>query len=647
MERLLFSTWGVRGKGNRDPNAVVMKIPDHEFPKTFQDGREIRAFMGWDGIVLADGSVNIVDMCREYMKKAQQESCGQCTPCRMGTRLMRDILERICRGEGKKEDLDGLEDLATKVKDASMCEIGQTSPIPILDALANFRDLFLQTVDAAEPVSEGKYLSSVTAPCIQACPSHLNVPGYVEAIRLGRYDEALKVGRRDCNLSGVIGRVCVRPCEANCRRGLLNDPVSIKRLKRFVADYEREHGSEPTFPQTIRKEKKVAIVGAGPAGLSCAFYLGLRGYESTIFESLSEPGGMAAVGIPDYRLPRHILRREAGFVEKMGARIEYNVQVGRDITLEEILHSHDAVFLASGAHKPFVMGIKGEDAGYEGFMNGVTFLREMSFGNRPLEGEKIVVIGGGNVAFDCVRSALRIGFSDAKLVYRRTENEMPADRLEVLEAREEKVGFHFLTQPIKILAEENRVIGLECLRMELGEPDESGRRRPVPVKDSNFIMAADAVVTAIGQICDLSYIHPESGVPFTRWNTVSADAQTFQVDGLPVFTGGDCFYGPLTLIAAIASGKNGARFIAQYLEKGICRPEDSDYMEGLFDKIGVFDPLEQIPISGGLARIHRKTLPPETRTRTFEEVEFGYTAAEALKEASRCLRCYRIGLVAL
>ena len=647
MKNILFSTWGARGKGSRDSNVDGMKIPEHEFPSVFQDGREIRAFMGWDGIILGDGSVNIVDMCREYMKKAQQESCGQCTPCRMGTRLMRDILERICRCEGKKEDLDRLQDLAVKVKDASMCEIGQTSPIPILDALANFRDFFLETLEAAEPVPEGKYLFSKTAPCIQACPSHVDIPGYVEAVRLGRYDEAVKIGRRDCNLSGVIGRVCVRPCEASCRRGLLDDPVSIKRLKRFVADYEVEHGGEFTYPQTIRKKKKTAIVGAGPAGLSCAYYLGLRGYGSVIFESLSEPGGMAAVGIPDYRLPRHILRREAGFVEKMGARIEYNMQVGKDIMLDDILHRYHAVFLASGAHKPFIMGLKGEDAGYDGFMTGVTFLREISLGNRPLEGEKIVVIGGGNVALDCVRSALRIGFSDTKLVYRRTETEMPADTLEILEAREEKVGFHFLTQPIKILAEENRVVGLECLRMELGEPDESGRRRPVPVKDSNFIIEADAVIPAIGQVCDLGYVHPESGIPFTRWSTVSANTQTFQVDGLPVFTGGDCFYGPLTLIAAIASGKNGARFIAQYLEKGTCRPENSDYMESLFDQIGVFDPGERMPISGGRARIHRKTLPPETRTRTFEEVEFGYSAAEALKEASRCLRCYRIGLVAL
>ena len=258
-----------------------------------------------------------------------------------------------------------------------------------------------------------------------------------------------------------------------------------------------------------------------------------------------------------------------------------------------------------------------------------------------------MVIGGGNVAIDCVRSALRLGFIDVNLVYRRSEVEMPADPVEILEAKEEKVRFNFLTQPIKVLAQNNRVTGLECLRMELGEPDDSGRRRPVPVEGSNFIIEADAVIPAIGQRCDLGYIQPELDIPFTRWNTVAASEQTFQVDDRPIFTGGDCFYGPLTLIAALASGKNGARFIAQYLERGGCRPENNDHMENLIQDLGVFDPEERMSISGGRARIHPEMLDPETRTATFDEVESGYNAAQALIEASRCLRCYRIGLAAL
>lgn len=647
MAHILFSSWGPEVVGSTGLHASPIEVEGLVFPAGFEDGRELKAFMGWDGIIIRNGSVNMVDMCREYMKRAQQESCGQCTPCRMGTRIMRDTLERICRGEGMEGDLDELEGVALKVKDASMCDIGQTAPIPILDAIIHFRDQFVAAIAEGKPVSKGKYLSKVTAPCTNACPSHLDIPGYVEAIRLGRYDEALGIVRLDCSLPGVIGRVCVRPCESSCRRGLLDEPISIKHLKRFAADYELEHGREPSFPELARKEKTVAIVGGGPAGLACAYYLGLRGYGSTLFESLPEPGGMAAVGIPDYRLPRDILRREAQFVETLGAEIRYNVHVGRDITLDQILHQYHAVFLASGAHDATKMRCQGEDAGYEGFMTGVAFLREVAFGKKPLGGKKIVVIGGGNVAIDCVRSALRLGFIDVNLVYRRTEAEMPADPVEILEAKEEKVRFNFLTQPIKILAENRRVTGLECLRMELGEPDDSGRRRPVPVEGSNFIIEADAVIPAIGQRCDLSYIQPELDIPFTRWNTLAAGEQTFQVDDRPIFTGGDCFYGPLTLIAALASGKNGARFIAQYLEKGVCEPENNDYMGGLIQDLGVFDPEERMPISGGRTRVHPKILDPETRTATFDEVEAGYDASQALIEASRCLRCYRIGLAAL
>ena len=643
MNRFFFSSWG------RDPDKTG---PWEEkgllFPARFDDDREIRAFMGWQGIICRDPSVNMVDMCREYIKRAQQESCGQCTPCRMGTRILGDILERICQGRGTGADLPALKSLARQIADASRCDIGQTAPIPLLHALRHFRDQFEKAVREAAPIPRGTYLFKVTAPCTSACPSHLDIPGYVEAVAQGRYEAALKIIRQDCCLPGVVGRVCVRPCEANCRRGLADEPIAVKTLKRFVADYELDHGKMPLFPEIARKKQRIAIVGAGPAGLACAYYLGLRGYPTTIYEALSEPGGMAAVGIPDYRLPRHILRHEAHLVERLGCEIRYGIQVGKDISMDQILETGAAaIFLASGAHQALRMRCQGEDAGYEGFMTGVVFLREAAFGRRPLAGEKMVVIGGGNVAIDCVRTAVRLGFAEAVLVYRRTEAEMPADPEEIRDAKDEKVAFHFLTQPIKILAKKGKVTGLECLRMVLGEPDASGRRRPVPVEGSNFVIQTDAVVPAIGQACDLSYIPPESGIPLTRWKTVAADPVTFQVDGRPIFAGGDCFYGPLTLIAAIASGKNAARFMAQYLEKGNCRPEERDVMEGLIQKIGVYDPQEAPPIIGGRARIHPKTLDPEMRTASFDEVERGFCAAEALQEASRCLRCSRLALAAL
>jgi formate dehydrogenase beta subunit len=648
MSSIIFSSWGSEVSGSADQGASPIENESLKIPDGFDDGREIKAFMGWDGIVLRHGSVNIVDMAREYMKRAQRESCGQCTPCRLGTRVMLTILERMCEGQGTEADLEQLESLAKQVKDSSMCDIGQTTPIPILHALEHFRDRFEKVIKEAKPVPKGRYISKVTAPCINACPSHLDIPGYVEKIKLGRFDEALETIRNDCCLPGTIGRVCVRPCEFNCRRGIIDDPVSIKFLKRFCADEELAYEREPDFPEVERKKDKVAIVGAGPAGLSCAYYLGLRGYSCTIFESLPEPGGMAAVGIPDYRLPREILRREAEFIEKLGGEIKYNMHLGRDISLEDIKSKgFKAVFLGSGSHDALKMRCEGEDAGYEGFMSGVEFLRRVAFGEKPLQGKKIVVVGGGNVALDCVRSALRLGFEDVNLVYRRTEKEMPADDVEIADAKEEKIKFNFLTQPVKVLAEKGKVVGLECLKMELGEMDESGRRRPVPVEGSNFTIEADAMVPAIGQVTVLDYIEDDSGIETTRWNTVVVDERTFQSADKSVFSGGDCVTGPNTLIAALAAGKNAARFIARHLEKGECKLDDDDRMTGLFERLGVYDPDEKMPIPGGRKGIHLKMLDPETRVHTFDEVEEGMSIPDAVKEASRCLRCYRIGLVAV
>jgi formate dehydrogenase beta subunit len=293
------------------------------------------------------------------------------------------------------------------------------------------------------------------------------------------------------------------------------------------------------------------------------------------------------------------------------------------------------------------MRCEGEDAGYEGFLPGVTFLREIANGRIPLRGQKIVVIGGGNVAIDCVRSSLRIGFEDVNLVYRRTENEMPADKAEIHDAREEGVKFHFLTQPIRILSEREKVTGLECLRMELGEPDESGRRRPLPVEGSNFVIQADAVVPAIGQFCVFDYIQDASGIRLSRWSTLIVDRWTLETSRAPLFGGGDCVSGPSTLIAAVAAGKNAARAIAAYIETGSCEPDDRDLLDGLIQELGVYNPDERMPVVGGEGRVGIGMLDPETRIHTFDEVEGPYTIAEAMREASRCLRCYRIGLVAL
>ncbi|MBW2623875.1 MAG: NAD(P)-binding protein, partial [Deltaproteobacteria bacterium] len=369
MENRTFSTWGNWSQSSREINST-------ELPAAFDEERPLKAFMGWDGMFILDNSIDIVDMTREYITHAAANSCGQCSSCRNGMDRLKTVVEKICDGRGTEADLDQMEYLARFIKDSSKCDIGLTTPLPVLDSIENYREEFLSVIQNQAPVPRGDYVAKVTAPCVNACPSHVDIPSYVEKIRDGRWEEALEIVRKDCPMPGTIGRICVRPCEFNCRRGLMDEPIAIKSLKRFAADREIAASAEPEAPEIEFKEDKVAIIGAGPAGLSCAYNLGLRGYKTTIFEDMREPGGMAATGIPDYRLPRDILRREAEIVQKVGAEIRYNVNVGEDITLEDLTNEgYKAIFVGVGAPESSKMRCEGEDEGYMCFMTGIEFLR--------------------------------------------------------------------------------------------------------------------------------------------------------------------------------------------------------------------------------------------------------------------------------
>jgi len=370
-------------------------------------------------------------------------------------------------------------------------------------------------------------------------------------------------------LAGVLGRVCVRPCEENCRLGNVDESISIKWLKRFVADYELEKRKRPELKREAGRAEKVAVIGAGPAGLSCAYYLALKGYPVTVFERLGEPGGMAAVGIPDYRLPRDVMRYEAGILERLGVEFRYNTQIGKDITLSQIFEQgYKAIFIGVGAHTNTPMGVEGEDKGYKGFIPGVFYLLEINLGRDPYpEGKKVVVVGGGNVAIDCVRTSFRVGKPDVNLVYRRTKKEMPADRVEIHDAEQEGVKFHYLCNPVRILAEGGKVVGVECIRMELGEPDASGRRRPVPVKGSEFTIETDILIPAIGQAIDLSFLEGTEGVNTTKRATVAVEEGTFKTSREGIFSAGDCVTGPDIVVTAMVAGRKAALAIDEYLMK--------------------------------------------------------------------------------
>ena len=654
MADILFSSWGGVVTDNRGkPEAERQSVSSLSLPLEFDKERKVKAFFGWDGIVIRDSEVNVVDLTRAYLEAVQNESCGKCTPCRVGTRIMATLMNRIADGGGKIEDLEKLKYLGETIQKSSKCNLGQTGPKPVLHAIDHFRNQFSEVIQSKKKISRQEYKVKVTAPCESACPSHLPITHYIELIKEGRFHESLDAIREKTCLAGVLGRVCVRPCEDNCRRGNVDECISIKWLKRFVADYELGKRRDPVHQPVHQKEgmrsDKVAVIGAGPAGLSCAYYLALKGYPVTIFERLGEPGGMAAVGIPDYRLPRDIVRYEAGIVERLGVEIRYNTQVGKDITLSQMFEQgYKAVFIGVGAQTNTPMGVEGEDKGYKGFIPGVYYLLEINLGRDPYpEGKRVVVVGGGNVAIDCVRSSFRVGKPDVNLVYRRTKKEMPADRVEIHDAEEEGVQFHYLCNPVRIIEKEGKVVGVECIRMELGEPDESGRRRPVPVKGSEFFIETDILIPAIGQAIDLSFLEEKDGVKTTKRSTIAVQEGTFLTSRPGIFSAGDCVTGPDVLVRAAGHGKRAAEKIDLFLRGIEVKESEEERLESLVEKIKVYNKDEKIGISGGQKRATLNLLPPDTRKWVFDETEEGFSIPVAQKEAERCLRCVRIGLFAL
>ena len=468
------------------------------------------------------------------------------------------------------------------------------------------------------------------APCRLTCPAGLNVQGYVQMVKEGKYKEALEIIMEDLPLPGVIGRVCPHECEDACRRAQVDEPVAIRDLKRLAADmFDPREIEVSCLPE---REERVAIIGSGPAGLSAAYHLARRGIKSTIFESLPQPGGMLRVGIPAHRLPREVLDKEIEVITNLGVEIRTNTSLGPDLTIDDLFQEgYKAVYLALGAHKGINLRVPGEDA--DGVRQGVDFLREVNLTGEAQVGEKIAIIGGGNVAIDVARSAVRLGAEDVTIVYRRTRAEMPAWEEEIQAAEAEGVKIVYLAAPQEILTSGGKVIGLRCIRMELGEPDSSGRRRPIPIPGSEYDMEVDQVIAAIGQRPDLSGLGDTLGIELTRWGTIKVDPITYETEREGVFAGGDVQTGPGVAIEAIAAGKEAAESIYRYLE-------GRDMKEGRGPttiESPVYRPIPEGESVRGRAKM--RELPPEERKRNFEEVELGLDESAGKEEASRCLNC--------
>jgi formate dehydrogenase beta subunit len=650
LTQVAFSSWGRKIVDNRSGGEADLASLKLKLPEYYQNEGRIGAFMGWDGVVLLDRETDIVAMAAEYMKRVQENyCCAKCTPGKKGTRILQDTLARIVAGNGKESDLATIESLATLLENCK-CTLCMTSVIPVLDTVKHFSADYLAYIRGErKPKYAAAYKEKLTAPCMDKCPAHIDIPAYVEEVKDYRFDESLSAIRRNMPIPSVCGRVCPHPCEKACRRALIDEPISIMVLKRVASDHEWMHHKQPPMVPKPRQNKKVCVVGAGPAGVTCAYYLLLEGYQVTILDMLSEPGGTVAVGIPDYRMPRHLLRRDIEIITSLGGEIRFNTKLGRDVSLKQLKQEYDAVFLGTGAFKSKPMGVEGEDAGYEGFSpGGIHYLRAVALG-QPIETPKrVIVVGGGNTAIDCVRVALREGAEESILVYRRTRKEMPAEPYEVDDAEEENVKFEFLRNPTRLIAENGKVVGVEVVVMELGEPDESGRRRPAPKPGSEYVIPCDMVIPAIGQDPDLSYLDEEDfGIKQTRWNSIVTHGGTMMTDSQGIFAGGDCEYGAMTVVVAVGHGRRAARVMHRWLSEGKAYLNEEDAMEDIVNALGVFDPNEKLGILGGLHREHQPKVGGAERAKHYEEIELAMPEDQAVREAQRCLRCYRVAMVAV
>ncbi len=581
------------------------------------------SIMGSGGMVVADEDTCMVDLARYFLAFTQDESCGKCVPCRIGTGHMLDILERITRGEGQPDDIERLEKLAHTVSSGSLCALGRTAPNPVLTTIRYFRDEFKEHINkhyCRAAVCKGL----VRSPCQNTCPAQIDIPRYIRLIAEGKLSEATAVVREKVPFPGVLGYVCLHFCEDRCRRGQLDESIAIKTQKCFAAKHDTGlwKQNSKVLPST---GKKVAVVGSGPAGLTAAYYLAKLGHGVTVLEALPVVGGMMRVGIPEYRLPREMLDKEIEDIKGIGIEIKTNSRVE---SLEELFkQGYNAIFASLGAHRGIDMGIEGENTA--GVVDGTDFLREVSLGKKVEVGEKVLVVGGGNVAIDASRTALRLGAKEVTIIYRRTRNEMPASAEEIEAALQEGIEMHFLAVPVKAESVNGR-LKVESRRMELGKVDVSGRRRPVPIEGSEFIVEYDMMMKAIGEQPE---VPDKYMLAMGRGGRIEVDADSLATSRRGVYAGGDVVSGPASVIEAIAAGRQAATSIDKYLGG-----------KGEIDEV-LASPEEVMPsrsieeVEGEKYRPPVNMLPVSERIRSFAQAELGFDKEKAIEEAKRCLWC--------
>ena len=602
----------------------------------FNSGNPLLALIGDRGFGLFSEEVSLPALLFRHYDALARASCRRCTPCRTGSKILRDALAEACEGRGDGVDWNTVRRVAVQMRESSLCGVGRTGVIPLLGALDHFSHL----LKTSSPVQgELPSYSVTTAPCIEACPAHVDIPRYIDAIRDDRPERAVEAVLEHYPLVGSCGRVCARPCEGACTRNSIEDPVAIRSIKRYAADHASvSPGTGVTPPEG---PAEVAVVGAGPAGWNCAYHLLRAGHSVDVFDAEAVPGGMIRYGIPSYRLPKDLLDAESAAVQNLGGRLR-RAALGRDITLSSLREKgYKAIFVGIGASTGQLAHLPEDADPPAGYENGIDFLRRVhdgvAEGNPPALHGDVVVVGGGNVAMDCCRSATRLTDGKVRVLYRRTEQDLPADHEEVEDAVKEGVIFHFLSNPCGLEVKNGVLTGVRVVKMRQGEPDASGRRSVSPVEGSEWVLPCSHVIAAIGQRVRSADIADSEGVNKGRNGviTVNGDFATSRDD---VFSGGDCVSGPDTLINAMNQGEQAALSIIARLE-GRDPFSPRRRLSELIKNASLMDGWHDWEPS--FPRTRTPSIPVEQR-RSFAEVEQTLSTRAARAEADRCLRCYRL-----
>ena len=598
-------------------------------PIDYESLKQLGSIMGSGGVIVLDEDSCMVNMAKYFLEFSMEESCGQCVPCRVGLKQMYELLDKITLGQGTMADLEKLEQLAYTVRATSLCGLGQAAPNPVISTLKYFKHEYLEHI-AHKECRPGVCAALFNAPCENACPANVDAASYVSYMGDGRLQEAYYRHMQNNPFPIVCGRVCPAFCERKCSRGKYDEPIAIREVKRLFADWAIDQGLGFAPPATSHPEK-VAVIGSGPAGLACAFYLTRLGYRPLVFEALPVAGGMMKVGIPDYRLPKEKLAAEIAVIERAGVEIKLNRPVK---SVDELLKKgFAAIFIASGAHQSQPLNIPGAEL--KGVVSGIDFLRQVNIGSDSAKkiktGKDVIVIGGGSTAMDAAGVAKRLGSENVRVVYRRSRSEMPAQAEEVSQTLEEGVIMDFLVNPLAVIGKNGKVSGLRCIRTQLGDFDDSGRRRPLPMAGSEFVLKADLVIGCLGQ--KLSSGLKTGDLKLDRRGHLAVNPRTMATSQSGVFGGGDAV-NPASVIECVAQGRQAAIAIDRH-----------------FGREGRLFAAERKPVVVAYNEdAYLKTIPRqrprhhaiEERIRHLAlEVNQGLTKEDAIEEARRCLHCDR------